>query len=227
LTGHSAIIRIVNAQIRETLDKFFTQFKRQSFRKGEILIRADENPTGIFYLTEGLVKEYAISKKGEELVVNIFKPRSFFPMTWGINQTPNRFFFEALTTLVVWKAPRENVVEFLHCEPEVMFDLLRRMYKGTDGLLTRMLYLMSGTAYARLITEILISAKRFGLRDKKTGSIMCSISETELAAHAGLTRETVSRVMKHLKDKALVTFHRNNLLVPDVNKLEAELQEEF
>ena len=78
------------SKVTETLDIFFSQFKRRDYKKGEILIRADENPTGVLYVTAGNVREYAISSKGEELVVNIFKPGAFFPMTWGINQTENR-----------------------------------------------------------------------------------------------------------------------------------------
>jgi CRP/FNR family transcriptional regulator, anaerobic regulatory protein len=213
--------------IQKKLEDFFSQFKEQTYKKGEILIRADENPTGIFYLTGGIVKEYAISKKGEELVVNMFKPVSFFPMTWGLNETPNKYFFEALTTAEVRKAPREMVVDFLNREPEVTLDLLRRLYRGTDGLLTRLVYLMSGSAYARLITEILISAKRFGLKNEKTGSISSTISEIELATHAGLTRETVSREMKRLKDKGLVILSRNTLEVPDIDRLEEELYGDF
>ena len=50
------------------IDAFFNKFKHQVYKKGEILIRADDNPSGIFYLKSGGVKEYCISKKGEEIV---------------------------------------------------------------------------------------------------------------------------------------------------------------
>lgn len=217
----------MDEDVRRKLDSFFSQFKRQTYKKGEILIRADEKPSGIFYLKEGLVREYAISKKGEELVVNMFKPGAFFPMTWGINETENRYFFEAVSPLTLWQAPREKVIAFLKNDPEVMYDLLSRLYRGTDGLLTRLVYIMSGSAYARLITEILISAKRFGITDKKSGEITCSISETELATHAGLTRETVSREMKRLKVKKLVLVGRNEIVIPDIAGLEEELSGDF
>ncbi|CAN5134565.1 Crp/Fnr family transcriptional regulator [soil metagenome] len=217
----------MNDKVKNKIDSFFTQFKKQVYKKGEILIRADENPSGIFYLKEGIVKEYAISKKGEELVVNIFKPGSFFPMSWGINETSNRYFFEAVDQVTIWKTPKQEAVAFLKQEPDVMYDLLIRLYRGTDGVLTRLVYLMSGSAYTRLITEILISGKRFGVTDKVSGKITCTITETELAAHAGLTRETVSREMKSLKDKRLVTLNRSSLEIPDISKLEEELYGDY
>lgn len=202
-------------KIAKKLEEFFTKFKHQIYKKGEILIRADDDPSGIFYIKKGFIKEYAISKKGDELVVNIFKPISFFPMSWAINNTKNIYFFEATTVAEVYKAPKEKILEFVKSNPDVLFDLLSRVYKGTDGLMTRMMYLMAGNAYTRLITELIIHTKRFGSPFR--------ISEKDLAAQSGMTRETVSREMKMLKEKRLVVFEKNTIVVKNLNNLEEEL----
>ena len=212
--------------IIERLEAFFSQFKKQTFRKGEILVRADDNPTGIYYIKEGIIKKYAISHKGEELTVNIFKPHSFFPMSWAMNDAPNSFFYEADTNLEVWKAPKEEVLKFIKDEPGILYDLMKRVYRGTDGMSMRMIYLMAGSAYARLITEILIHARRFGAKDNKTGVITCPISEKDLAAQAGMTRETISREMKLLKHNGLVKFAGGVLTIPDIINLESELTQD-
>ncbi|CAN5130130.1 Crp/Fnr family transcriptional regulator [soil metagenome] len=207
--------------IADKLDKYFTSFKQQQYKKGEILIRADDNPQGIYYLKSGVVKKYAISKKGDELVVNLFKPISFFPMSWAINDSPNAYYYEAMTDLDIYRAPKEEVVKFIKSEPDVLYDLMSRVYKGTEGMLTKMTYLMAGNAYGRLITEIIIYAKRFG--DKKIEQTTMKVSEKDLAAQSGMTRETVSREMKVLKDKKLVTFNKNILLIKNLDALESEL----
>lgn len=205
----------------EKIDSFFSQFKHQVYKKGEILVRADDDPAGIFYLKSGMVKEYAISKKGEEVVVNIFKPHAFFPMSWAVNDTPNMYYFEAVTDVIAFRAPKEKAVEFVRSNPDIIYDLLRRVYKGTDGLLTRMTYLMAGSAYERLIIELIIKAKRFG--ENKKGEVILHVSEIDIAAATGMTRETVSREMKILKDKGLTVFARNKLVINDLQKLEEEL----
>ena len=202
-------------EISDKIEAFFTKFKHQTYKKGEIIIRADEDPSGIFYLKNGSVKAYVISKKGDELIVNIFRPIAFFPMPWAINNTHNKFYFEAVTDIEIWKAPREEVVAFVKKEPDVLYDLLSRVFRGLDGVLTRMIYLMAGNAYARLLTEIIIQGRRFGVELK--------ISEKDLAAQTGMTRETVSREMKTLKDKKLVTFNKNLLQISSLEKLEDEL----
>lgn len=206
--------------ILQKIDAYFTQFKHQAYKKGEILIRADDIPSGVFYLKEGHVREYAISKKGDELVINVFKPVAFFPMSWAINDTPNAYFYEAMTDVEVWRASKKDVVRFIKDNPDVLYDLMSRVYKGVDGILTRMTYLMSGNAYARLATELLIYAKRFG---KGQNIIEIDISEKDLAAQSGMTRETVSREIKILKDKNLVVHNKNKLIINNVQKLEEEL----
>lgn len=211
--------------VQETVANFFSAFPQRTYKKGEILIRADDDPSGIFYMIEGIVKEYAISQKGDEIVVNLFKKESFFPMSWAMNKTPNKYFFEAMTVVHAQKAPEEKVLDFVKKNPAVLYDLLCRVYRGTDGILTRMLYLMSGDAYKRIIIELLIHEKRFGVHQHDTkNTSMLRMSEKDLATQSGMSRETVSREIKKLKEKGLVTYEKKILLIPDVRKLKEEFE---
>jgi CRP-like cAMP-binding protein len=141
-------------------------------------------------------------------------------MSWAINDTHNDYFFEAMTDLNIKLAPRDEVISFLKNNSDVLYDLLARVYKGTDGLLTRLTYIMTGDAYARLITELLIQTKRF---NHKRETIKIEFSEKDLASLTGLTRETISREMKILKDKNLVEITKNVIVIKDLPALENEL----
>lgn len=215
----------MDADIAQKLAEFFTQYKKIQYKKGEIVIRAEDDPAGIFYLEEGTVKMYLISRNGDEIVLNLFKPISFFPMSWAINDTKNPYYFEAVNTLTMYRAPRHEVVDFLQKNSDVLFDLLARVYRGLDGVLSKMAYLMGGKAYARLITELLITAKRFGTTG--TEGIQFTITEKELSAATGITRETVSREIKILREKGLINFQKNILIIPHIEDLENELANNF
>jgi len=215
----------VNKDIALKIEDFFKNYKFQTYKKGEIILRADDNPQGIFYLTKGLVKMYSISKKGDEVILNIFKPISFFPMTWGLNETPNAYYFEAMEDTNLYRAPREKVVLFLERNPDVALDLLKRLYRGVDGMLIKMTYLMSARAHTRLMMELIIHAQRFG-KKTKGNAVMLKISEGELAASSGMTRETASREISRLKEEGLITFRQNMLEIKDLNKLSEMLIED-
>lgn len=210
----------MSEQVKNKISQFFQNYKTRIYKKGEILIRADDNPAGIFFLEKGIVKQYAISKKGNDQVVNIFKEQSYFPMSWAINETHNEYFFEAMTDLTIKLAPRDAVLTFVKDNPDVLYDLLARVYKGTDGLLTRLTYMMTGDAYARLITELLIQSKRFNHNQE---TIRIEFNEKDLASLTGMTRETISREMKLLKDKNLVEIIKNVIVINNASNLENEL----
>ena len=82
-------------------DTFYKQFKTRTYKKGETLIRSDDDPQGIFCLKKGYIRQYTISAAGTELTLHILKPTSYFPMVWAINGTPNVYYFEALTPVEV------------------------------------------------------------------------------------------------------------------------------
>lgn len=213
----------MNNQFTLQIEKFFKHYKIIKLEKGEIFINAGENPQGVYFLKKGLIKEYSISTKGNEFVLNIFKPGAFFPMAWAMNSTPNNYYFETLEDSELWRAPKEDVIQFLKENPSITFDLLGRVFRGTDGLLARISLLMSGEATQRLILELIIVAKRFGKLDLSTNSIEVDISEKDLANNSGMARETVSREINKLKEKRLIQFNHKKLVIPNLQLLENEL----
>ncbi len=215
----------MDSKVSKKLDKFFSQFKLLHFKKGEILIQADENPGGAIYLIEGVVRSYALSPTGEELTINTFKPFSFFPMPWVFNDSPNSYFYEAMTQVRVFKAPKDQTKAFLKNNSDVLFDLLQRIYRGLDGYMLRVEHLLGGTAYAKLLTEILILARRFGKKEKDKTVINLKITENDLAAQTGIARETVSRNLMEIKKNGLIDFKNNQLIVYNIDKLKRALLE--
>lgn len=211
--------------IAKKVESFFSDYPIKDFAKGEILIFADENPSHIFYILSGQVKQYDITKTGEEVVVNIFKKPSFMPLISAIGEVENTFFFEAATSIRTRKAPTKDVISFLKNNPEVTYDLLRRLYSGVNGLLKRNAYLMAGHARSRLAFELLIEAQRFGTNLKE--GIMIILSEAELGSRAGLTRETVSRELTAMKKMDILTIGRKGILITNISGLKKLLASDF
>jgi len=209
------------ATVSKKVRDFFDNFPLKKYDSGEIMLLAGEDPKCIFYLVRGIVREYDISYKGEEVVVNVFKKPSFFPMSWPLNKTPNRYFFEASGSVSVRQADPDKVLDFVMDNPDVMLDLLRRLYSGVDGMRRRMAHLMGGSARSRLLFELIIEGRRFG-KTVKDGTLV-KLSESEIGARAGLSRETVSREIKHLKKLGLISVSRQGVLLSDIDKLEAKL----
>jgi CRP/FNR family transcriptional regulator len=223
LNAMRGIIGQMEPAVKEKLDIFFGKYKSSYFSKGEPLIEADQDPGGVYYLTEGVVKEYSVNAEGVEVVLNLFKPDAFFPMPWVLNKKTIPHYFEGMADGKYFKAPADEFLNFLKNEPEILLDLLRRIYRGMEGMWQRLEYSMSGSAYGKFITELLIFAKRFGKNENGKVTIDFKIFEKDLASHSGIARETVSRLISKLKENNLITFENNTLVINNLENLENEL----
>ena len=207
--------------VEKKLENFFFKFKHLNFKKGEIIIRADDEPYGIFYLNEGIVKQYSISKDGEEQTLTIYKPISYFPMMWAISNIPNSYYFEAMENVRVYKAPKKQVLEFIKKEPDVLYDLTERIYRGMHGLLNRMEYLLFSNAYNKILFTLINNSRRFA--DNPEGTIALHITHKDISAFSGLTKETISRELKKLEEKGLLKNQNHLIIINNLKALEEEL----
>lgn len=213
----------MDAKIIEKLERFYNKYPRKTFSKGEYLIKAGKEPTGIFYLRSGNVRQFALNKNGDEITLNIYKPHTFFPMSYAVDAYKNNHYFMAMDECETSIAPKKDSLVFIKKESDVMFNLLKRLYIGMEGVLSRLEFLMSGNARQKLITVLLISANRFGATERGNMSLNIKFTHQDLAYLSGLSRETVSREMMNLKQQKLINYSGSKFTFFDIKNLENEL----
>lgn len=211
-----------NSKIEE-FETFFSKFKTRYYKKGEMLIRADDDPQGIFYLKKGYVRQYTISKTGYELTLHILRPISYFPMVWAVNGTPNVYYFEALTPVEVGRAPRDEVVEFISDKPAIIFELLSELIERYAESLTRIENLVFSDAYRRVISVLLYIAKHFGKKGDKGVVVAHRFTQQDIATLVGVARETASKELEKLEKKGLIKYVDHSMIIKNVKGLNLEL----
>lgn len=177
----------------------------------------------MFYLIEGMVKRYTITSKGEELVLNIYSSPAFFPMAWLINNTRLPHYFEALTDVTVWKAPKNKTLEFILDEPDILFFMLQRVYINVETTWLRLQHYMGGNVQNRLLAELYFYSRRFGVRKDNQTTLKIRLSQKNLASFLGIARETVSRLIARLKKRGLITHQKGIFTLTNIKKIEEEL----
>ncbi len=216
--------QVMNIFVGAKVDDFFRQHVTRSYKKGQILLLAHETPRSVYYVVEGRVKQYGITYKGEESIVNIYQPKSPIFLIHAFTSLPNLYYFSAETDIVIISVPYDDMLAFLNKNPDVLKDLLVHVYVGIDDILQRMSYLLGGSAHERVVYEILLEIRRFGKteQDEDSNSHTLSITETDLASRAGLSRETVSRVISILKRKGILAS-LSKITVLDIALLQKSL----
>lgn len=209
-------------EVQSKVEKFFSAYPLRRLAKGQVLILKGEDVSHVYRLVKGRVKQYDVSYRGDEIILNIFQPPAFFPMSLAINRMPNHYIYEAETDVELRQAPAAETAAFVKENPDVMLDLLSRLYRGMDGVLGRMTHLMASSAKGRLMYELLLACRRHGERTAER-VYRLQLTEGDIAKRAGLSRETVSREIRKLKDEGLVALANNTIAISDVTAFEEKL----
>ncbi len=206
----------------EKLESFFSQFRRITYKKRQLILRADDTPSGVYFLHKGFVRLFSMSETGQELTLIIVKPGDLFPIRWAITGQRHNYYFEAITPVEVSKAPKDDFLNFIESNPEVLYDLFNNILVRLGGLLERMEYSVFGNAYQKVASILVICAERFGTQKGSKSVIRVPLTHKDIANLIGLTRETTSLEIKKLEKIGICGKEGRFIEVNNIDKLKNE-----
>lgn len=206
----------------QKINNFFSKFRKYHYKKGEVILRGGDVPQGVYFIHKGYVRDYSISKEGEELILIVFKPEDFFPMLWVFNNRPNTHYFEAMTAVELWRCPKEDFIAFIEANPEIFFELTSHIVLRLGGIMQRMEYLAFGNAHEKVASLLLILSERFGKKEGKNTVIKVPFTHKDIAMFLGVARETASIEIKKLERKGIIGHKKHLIVVRNVKKLSSE-----
>lgn len=208
----------------EKLKKYFERFHTQVFDKGHMLMYPGDALTRVFFLHEGSVRQYKITKQGTELVVNTYEAPSHFPLLYIADGAKSSYFYDAFSTVKVSSTTVVDFLGFVKSDTEVAHGLLEHAGLTIDELQGRAAYLMSSNARGILLFELVSSCKSVGVK-QSDGSYILQMHELELANRSGLSRETISRHIHKLDYGKLIEVSHEHITVKDLAALESLLKD--
>ncbi|MEK7594145.1 MAG: Crp/Fnr family transcriptional regulator [Patescibacteria group bacterium] len=214
------------ATLKQTAD--FVEFFRlhgvkQTFKKGDFVIRPGDAPSGVFYIYQGLVKAYDITKYDEENLLIIRKQDEIFPLIWAVTGKEHSIIYQALAPTITWQVPREAFMKFVNGSSDAMtplLDMTMEMYRLHGE---RILNLEYRTVRERIISFLLTMSQRFGKETADGLLIEVPIRHQDIASSINATRETTSRELSALERKGLLINKQSYTLLKDVKALEKYL----
>lgn len=209
---------------QEKIEQFFSQYDSLSVTPRETFLHAGDEPEGVYFLQSGHVRQYDISgRTGTELTLHIFKPGSFFPLMWALNDIPNRYFYQSVDAVQAIVAPKEAVNTFLTENPEVLLALTKRLLSGLDGMIARLQNQVFGDSYSRTISQILYLGRHFGHKEGNQVIIHEPFTHQNLADLTGSVRETVSVAIEKMLAQGLIHYEGHSIVINNQELLEQEL----
>ena len=196
------------------LDALPAELSRGLFAKGHILsldadqtlFLAGDEGDGCYRVEDGLLKASVAAPNGGERILAIMGPSSVVGELSMIDGAPRSASVTALRNSKLCFVSRADFVAFGQSRPEVyrhvMTVLARRLRDTNDALAASSFLSVKG----RVARALLSLAEAFG-HDVGNGRILIrqKVTQSDLAAMAGIARENVSRVLKEWTTHSLVS----------------------
>ena len=190
----------------------------------EVLFLAGDPGDGLYLVDEGLLKVSITSASGAERILAIFGPGSIVGDLAIIDGLPRSATVTALRDCKLRFLSRKAFETFASEEPAIYKYLLVVMaarLRDTDQIIAAGSFLPLKGRVARALLDL---AHAFG-NDVGNGRtvIRQKVSQSELAAMAGIARENVSRIMNDWMRTKVVTRLSGYYCLEDPAKLQREI----
>ncbi len=211
----------MSVSVQNKLENFFFKYKLIRYSTKEIIKRPAEKIEHVFYLSNGFVRQYSISKNGDEVTLHVFGVGAYLPMMILVNDAPNTYYFEAIGNIEVYKAPAPEVLKLIHSDPEIAFDLAQRFSSGLCRLLLKFEETFFKDSYQRIISILEFLGEKLGTKAGDLIIINVPMTHGEIASWVGIQRETASRQLEVLSSKGIISTN-NHIITIDSKKLSKE-----
>ena len=211
---------LVDGEGMKKLVDFFHSGTKLSYKKGEYIIRPGEIPSSVFYIEDGLVKAFNISKYGEENLLIIRKSHEIFPLIWTLTNQERGIIYQSLSPATVWKVEHSNFINHTQKNPAILppfLDMVTEMYRLHSE---RILNLAYRTVRERLVSFLLTMAGRFGKKIDGHILIDAPLRHQDIASSINASRETASRELAYLERKGLIDTKQSYITIKNKEALQ-------
>jgi len=212
----------------QAFQQFVQQFRTQTFKKGEIILRQDEVPATAYVVKEGVIKTYNITAEGEERPISFDIKGEIFPAAWVFGKAPRTlFFYEAMVDSELFVIPRTEFQKFLKSRAEVTYEMFDHFMSYHISFQLRINALEQPKAAKKVLNTLHYLCLRFS---EEVGPdlvrIQLPLTQQLLANFMGLTRETTSLELNKLQKQKVLKMVKRHYVV-NTSRLNELLDDEY
>jgi CRP/FNR family cyclic AMP-dependent transcriptional regulator len=193
--------------------------RERSYPKQSIILFEDDPGDALYLVVAGQVKVVLIGEDGREVILSVLGPGDFFGEMSLIDDQPRSAHVIAMEDARLLVLRREDFQRALEETPRIALGLLRalsgRLRRADDKIGALVLLDVLGRV-ARVLLEL--------AGEGSDGLITRRLTHHTIAQMIGSTRETVSRTMRELAERGLITVSREGIRIADRTALRAVAQ---
>ena len=212
-TGILARVALFSGLGADGLRELSAVARKRTFRPNEVIFHRDDPGQMLYVIHEGKVKIYITSPDGQEVSLAVFGPGDYFGELALLDGQPRSASAIAIEPVEAFALQRNDFISAVMRDPriaiEVMHVLSRRL-RQTDAMIEDLLFL---DVHGRVAKKLLELAETHGSRTAEGIRIEMRLTQGELAAMVGASRESVNKVMGYFTDKRFISTDKYKITI--------------
>ncbi|MCA1743908.1 MAG: Crp/Fnr family transcriptional regulator [Desulfovibrionales bacterium] len=187
----------------------------RKFSAGKTIFMENDPGLGFYGIIDGRVKIYKSSPFGKEHILHIFGPGEIFAevaVFAGQNFPANALVLED-STLVFF--PRNRFRALLSANPDLSLNLLGLVSMRLRQMVAKVEELSLKEVPARLAAHLLLLRENTG-----KDMFQLDVNKAQLASLLGTIPETLSRVIRKMKDEKIIQTNGSKVVIINIQGLE-------
>ena len=191
------------------------------FAPGELLYAPPQPMETLFILKEGRVRIFRLAPDGRALTTAIITPGTIFGEMLLLGQQMHDNFAEALGNVTVCVMSKSDVQTMLLSDARIAARISEILGNRVIQLERRLSDTVFKTVPQRVATTLCLLADQAQRRPLGRG-IQVLLTHEQVAALAGTSRETTTKVLNEYADQGLVRLGRGRVTILDLPRLAAQ-----
>lgn len=215
IDGKDSIFNILGPEDKELLHLNHTC---TSYKKGEIIYRQGDKPTGLICLSAGKVKVLKEGVGGREQIVRMSKPVGFIGYRALFAGDPYMSSAVAIEDSKICIIQKEALFDVLMRNGDLGLAMLREMAVELGFSNERTVNLTQKHIRGRLAESLVFLIETFGFEDDKK-TIKVYLSREDLANLSNMTTSNAIRTLSMFANEEVITLEGRKIKVTDFTKL--------
>ncbi|MGI6434846.1 MAG: Crp/Fnr family transcriptional regulator [Syntrophomonadaceae bacterium] len=207
-------VPIFSSLSREEMEQIARIITDREYKKGETIFLSDHNEERLYVINHGKVKVFRLSETGKEQIIRVLYPGDFMGELSLFIHAPLNGYAEALENTAICIVDGNKLKQIIKKVPTIAVKIIEELSKRLQNAENLIESLGLHDVEQRVADTILrMSAGK--------DEITLSISKKDLAAHLGMSQETLSRKLSQFQEMGCINQSgQRTIQILDRNTLE-------
>ena len=203
----------------EEIERLGALLRPRRYRRGEVIFLEGDQGTSLCLIAEGRVRIQLTSADGREVVITVYGPGEIFGELALLDGEPRSADAVAQEAARVFWLRRDDFAAFLDSHPRAAMTMLASLSRRLRHTTRVVQDATFRDVPARLARVLLDLAARHGQAVGPGVRIETRLTQGELAAMVGATRETVNRGLRSFEHSNWIRWEASRILITEPDQL--------